>query len=114
MLSKVESELAEDQQKEEQKQQRLKEQIQEEKRQRFSQLNAWKVRKVAILKTKSDIQNIFDENILDKCVCMLIKFFFVWFICFKYGIPGPEGIRKSSGRGKEITGSIGQSTERRR
>lgn len=68
MLSKVESELAEDQQREEQKQQRLKEQIQEEKRQRFSQLNAWKVRKVATLKTKSDIQNIFDENLLDKYV----------------------------------------------
>lgn len=68
VLSKVETELAEDQQREEQKQQRLKEQIQEEKRQRFSQLNAWKVRKVATLKTKSDIQNIFDENILDKYV----------------------------------------------
>lgn len=35
-------------------------------------------------------------------------------VLIKYGIPGPEGIRKSSGRGKEITGSIGQSTERRR
>lgn len=32
----------------------------------------------------------------------------------KYGIPGPEGIRKSSGRGKETTRSVRQSTDRRR
>ena len=45
MLSKVESELEEDKHKEEQRKQRVKEQIEEEKRHRFSQLNAWKVSK---------------------------------------------------------------------
>lgn len=42
VLSKVESELAEDKHKEEQRKQRIQEQIKEEKRHRFSQLNAWK------------------------------------------------------------------------
>lgn len=45
---------------------------------------------------------------------MMIKFFLAWFIYFKNGIPGPEGIGKSSGRGKETTGSVRQSTEGRR
>ena len=45
VLSKVESELAEDKHKEEQRKQRVKEQIEEEKRHRFGQLNAWKASK---------------------------------------------------------------------
>lgn len=49
VLSKVESELAEDKHKEEQRKQRIQEQIKEEKRHRFSQLNAWKASKSNVL-----------------------------------------------------------------